>query len=171
MGKRSVKFLVVFFIHITERLLKGTWSYDVIDYFWAPRQLCSCYWKKEKSLDAQGQRGRKALGTIWEGAQIGIHCLNVVQSGPSYLPPPSPNPAVNLRQNAKQGRLAFYLRLCVCAMTWLSGIWNNLARRRTDQLLHCHTVRRVEWNGNAPKVSMPWLYLECTEFPRNRWDN
>lgn len=105
--------------------------------FWAPRQLCSCYWKKKKkSLDAQGQRGRKALGTIWEGAQIGIHCLNVVQSGPSYLPPPppSPHPAVNLRQNAKQGRLAFYLRLCVCAMTRLSGIWNNLARRRTHQL-------------------------------------
>lgn len=87
--------------------------------FWAPRQLCSCYWQK-KSLAAQGQRGRKALGTIWEGAQIGIHCLNVVQSGPSYPPhhhhhhtPPPSQQQTSDRMQSRAGWHFICVSVCV----------------------------------------------------------
>lgn len=62
--------------------------------------------KKKKSgcTRTKRERGRQdnlGLG----GAQIGIHCLIVVQSGPSYPipPPPALVRAANLKQNAKQG--------------------------------------------------------------------
>lgn len=62
MGKRSVKFLVVFFlIHITERLLKGTWSYDVIDYF-EHHGSCAVATDKKKVWLHKDKEGERRLG-------------------------------------------------------------------------------------------------------------
>lgn len=114
LGGKEISKVCSFSIHTTEGLLKGTSSDGVIDYF-ERRSSCAVATKKKKSGCTRTKRERGRQDNLGGGAQIGIHCLIVVQSGPSYPipPPPSACTCSKAQTECKAGRGGVFI--CVCA--------------------------------------------------------